>query len=174
MQSVPIVFISFEVKDQMWPSWTCQQQVKQLHYQIANDESQMLIDLISLRIWQSCCPLLNLVFISQRFLFVFLCLRTGNCPSRRHFVFGSSVCTSHCRDRDITEGEIATIFFTFGQTPNWWSVGDCRYTMWRSSISSLYFSLKIVSKWRQHVCHWKLFTQVIHVHIVITSIFQPK
>lgn len=40
VQLVPTVFISFEVKDQMWPSPTCRQQVKRLHHQNSRNEAR--------------------------------------------------------------------------------------------------------------------------------------
>ena len=39
----------------------------------------------------------------------------------------------------------------------------------RLSICPLY-SVKIVSNWRPHVSHWKLFTGIMHVSVLITSI----
>lgn len=49
------------------------------------------------------------------------------------------------------------------------SPGYCCCTVVKLSICPLYSSVKIVSSWRQHVHHWKVFTELLYFNIVMTS-----
>lgn len=69
--------------------------------------------------------------------------------------------------------EFVALYLPQADRSGWyWASDDRRSTECEALYPSVLLSVKVASKRKQHVSHWKIFTGGVHVNIVITSICQ--